>query len=61
MKAYDLAIADGANTNDAELNQLAMEAGYASTKAMLNDLDWWSRDVAAIKADLRAQIKTPAE
>lgn len=55
MKAFDLTFTDGFSSNDLELEALVAKAGYPSTKAMLNDLDWWARDVAAIKADLATQ------
>jgi len=53
MKIYDLPVSD---VLDSPLVDLALEAGYASLVAMLNDRRLWGAEVADIESGLRAEI-----
>ncbi len=52
-KAYDLTESELVNS---DLATLASKAGYASLRAMLNDLNMWSAPLAEVQEFLADQI-----
>lgn len=60
LKAYQLRFPTKWHSEDTQLEQLVHQAGYASTRSMINECGLWCATVKEVKAFLAQQLASKA-